>query len=145
MYQEQVSHERQKAKKYLKTFLRSIFHAQIRPATSLENRHTASSLSSVTKTIFASSSANRITKTKNCDYKIFIFLQALNSNFRLSANRAAVLLFSNSLLKIYLFSLVILYRHYEADTEADKVAPHVTARFVSAFYLHGVLLQWFAN
>ena len=54
-------------------------------------RHTASSLSSVTKTIFASSSANRITKTKNCDYKIFIFSQALNSNFRLSANRAAVL------------------------------------------------------
>ena len=30
-----------------------------------------------------------------------------------------------SLLKIHLFSLVILYKHYEADTDADKVAPHV--------------------
>ena len=54
---------------------------------------------------------------------------------------------SKSLLKIYLFSLVILYKHYEADTEADKVAPHVSSCYGSfcAFYLYGVLLQWLAN
>ena len=34
-----------------------------------------------------------------------------------------------SLLKIYLFSLVILYKHYKADTEADKIAPHVIAHW----------------
>ena len=52
-----------------------------------------------------------------------------------------------SLLKIYLFSLVILYKHYKADTEADKVAPHVSSCYCSfcAFYLYGVLLQWLAN
>ena len=31
------------------------------------------------------------------------------------------------LLQIYLFSLVSLYEHYEADTEADKAEPHVMA------------------
>ena len=52
-----------------------------------------------------------------------------------------------SLLKINLFSQVILYKHYEADTEADKVAPHVSSCYGSfcAFYLYGVLLQWLAN
>ena len=47
----------------------------------------------------------------------------------------------------YLFSLVILYKHYEADTEADKGAPHVSSCYGSfcAFYLYGVLLQWLAN
>ena len=54
---------------------------------------------------------------------------------------------SKSLLKIYLFSLVILYKHYEADTEADKVALHVSSCYGSfcTFYLYGVLLQWLAN
>ena len=32
------------------------------------------------------------------------------------------------LLQICLFSLVILYDYYEANTEADKVVPHVMAR-----------------
>lgn len=50
----------------------------------------------------------------------------------------------NSLLNIYLFCLVILYEHYEADTEADKVAPHVYGSFCT-FYLYGVLLQWLAK
>ena len=54
---------------------------------------------------------------------------------------------SKSLLKINLFSLVILYKHYEADTEAEKVAPHVSSCYGSfcAIYLYGVLLQWLAN
>ena len=54
---------------------------------------------------------------------------------------------SKSLLKIHLFSLVILYNHYEADTDADKVVPHVHSCYGSfcAFYLYGVLLQWLAN
>ena len=54
---------------------------------------------------------------------------------------------SKSLLKIHLFSLVILYKRYEADTGADKVAPHVRSCYRSfcAFYLYGVLLQWLAN
>ena len=52
-----------------------------------------------------------------------------------------------NLLKINLFSQVILYKHYEADTEAGKVAPHVSSCYGSfgAFYLYGVLLQWLAN
>jgi len=32
-----------------------------------------------------------------------------------------------SLLHIYLFSLAILYKYYEADTETDKVAPHFSS------------------
>ena len=54
---------------------------------------------------------------------------------------------SKSLLKNNLFSLVILYKHYEADTEADKVTPHVSSCYgwFCAFYLYGVLLQWLAN
>ena len=50
---------------------------------------------------------------------------------------------SKSLLKIHLFFLVILYKHYEADTDADKVASHVRSCYGSfcAFYLYGVLLQ----
>ena len=48
---------------------------------------------------------------------------------------------SNSLPKIYLFSLVILYKHNEADTEADKFVPHVMARFAPfifmVFYCNG--------
>ena len=31
----------------------------------------------------------------------------------------------------YLFSLVILYKHYEADTEADKGALHVSSCYGS--------------
>ena len=45
----------------------------------------------------------------------------------------------NSLLKIYLFSLVILYEHL--DTEAGS---QVYGSFCT-FYLHGALLQWLAN
>ena len=47
---------------------------------------------------------------------------------------------SKSLLKIYLFSLVILYKHYKPDAEADKVTPHVSSYYGSfcAFYLYGV-------
>ena len=42
----------------------------------------------------------------------------------------------NGLRKIDLFSLVILYKHCEADTEVDKVEPHVMACFArSTFYL----------
>ena len=54
---------------------------------------------------------------------------------------------SKCLLKIYLISLVILYKHYKADTEADKVAPHVSSCYGSfcAFYRYGVFLQWLAN
>ena len=42
-----------------------------------------------------------------------------------------------SLLKIYLFSLVILYKYYEADTETDKVAPYYSSCYGSfcIFYL----------
>ena len=49
-----------------------------------------------------------------------------------------------SLLKIYLFSLVILYKNDKADTETDKAAPYVTSCYglFCAFYLYGVLLQW---
>ena len=52
-----------------------------------------------------------------------------------------------SLLKIYLFYLVILYNYYEADTETDKVAPHFSPCYGSfcTFYLYGVLLQCFAS
>ena len=52
-----------------------------------------------------------------------------------------------SLLKIYLFSLVILDKHYEADTEADKVTPHVSSCYGSfcAFHLYGVLLRLLVN
>ena len=39
------------------------------------------------------------------------------------------------LLQIYLFSLVSLYKHYEADTEADKVTPHVMAHLVLVLHL----------
>ena len=39
------------------------------------------------------------------------------------------------LLQIYLFSLVSLYDYYEADPEADKVAPHVMARLDLVLHL----------
>ena len=54
---------------------------------------------------------------------------------------------SKSLLKIYLFFLVILCKHYEADTAADEVVPHVSSCYGSfcTLYLCGVLLQWLAN
>ena len=54
---------------------------------------------------------------------------------------------SKSLLKIYLFLLVILHKHYKPDTEANKVVPHVSSCYGSfcAFYLYDVLLQWLAN
>ena len=42
-----------------------------------------------------------------------------------------------SLLKIYLFYLVILYKYYEADTETDKVVPHFSSCYGS-FCLLGV-------
>ena len=45
------------------------------------------------------------------------------------------------LLQIYLFSLVILYDYYEADTEADKVAPNVMARL--GLVLHLLYLRGF--
>ena len=45
------------------------------------------------------------------------------------------------LLQIYLFSLVSLYEHYEADTEADKVAPHVMAHL--GLVLHILSLRGF--
>ena len=84
-------------------------------------------------------------KQKIGDNKIFIFFQPLNSNFRCSATMAAVLFaFKAHEIKQFtenLFFLVILYKHYEADTEADKVASHVMARFASTLYLYGVLLQ----
>ena len=41
----------------------------------------------------------------------------------------------------------LIYEHYEADTEADKVAPHhcyVCGSFYM-FYLYGVFLQWLAK
>ena len=41
----------------------------------------------------------------------------------------------------------LMYEHYEADTEADKVKPHhcyVCGSFYM-FYLYGVLLQWLAK
>ena len=50
---------------------------------------------------------------------------------------------SKSLLKIYLFSLVISYKHYEADTEADKVEPHVSSCMV--FYCNGWRTDRFDN
>ena len=54
---------------------------------------------------------------------------------------------SKSFLKIHSFSLVILYKHYKAYTDADKVAPHVRSYYglFCTFYLYGVLLQWLAN
>ena len=53
----------------------------------------------------------------------------------------------------YLFSLVILYKHYEADTEADKGAllllAHVMARFAPfifmVFYCNGWQTDRFDN
>ena len=39
------------------------------------------------------------------------------------------------LLQIYLFSLVSLYEHYEADTKADKVVPHVMAHLGLVLHL----------
>ena len=64
----------------------------------------------------------------------------------------AFLLFSKpmklrSLLKIYLFYLVILSKHCEGDTETDKDAPHFSSCYGSfcTFYLYGVLLQCLAN
>ena len=47
----------------------------------------------------------------------------------------------NDLLQIYLFSLVSLYKHYKADTEADKVVPHVMARL--GLVLHLLSLRGF--
>ena len=38
-----------------------------------------------------------------------------------------------SLLKIYLISLVILHKYYEADTGTDKVAPHNSAHVMARF------------
>ena len=41
----------------------------------------------------------------------------------------------------------LIYEHYKADTEADKVAPHhcyVCGSFYT-FYLYGVELQWLAK
>lgn len=47
-----------------------------------DRRETSSYLmTSVSKKNFASSWVNRMTKTKNGDYIVFIFLQMLNSNF----------------------------------------------------------------
>ena len=53
----------------------------------------------------------------------------------------------SSLLKIYLFFLVILYKYYEADTETGKVAPHFSSCYglFCTFHLYGVLLQCLAN
>ena len=51
----------------------------------------------------------------------------------------------------YLFSLVILYKHYEADTEADKgcMLAHVMARFAPfifmVFYCNGWQTDRFDN
>ena len=39
------------------------------------------------------------------------------------------------LLQIYLLSLESLYEHYEADTEADKVTPHVMAHLGHVLHL----------
>ena len=39
------------------------------------------------------------------------------------------------LLQIYLFSLVSLCEHYEADTKADKVVPHVMAHLGLVLHL----------
>ena len=41
----------------------------------------------------------------------------------------------NALLQIYLFFLVSLYKHYEADTEADEVLPHVMAHLGLVLHL----------
>ena len=48
---------------------------------------------------------------------------------------SAELMKLNALLQIYLFSLVSLYKHYEADTEADEVVPHVMAHLGLVLHL----------
>ena len=85
--------KRKRQKSTIKTFRGSIFHSQMRPETSRESRHRQTCHDIFMLKNFASSCANRITKTKkNGDYKNFgVFLQTLNSNIRLSANRADAL------------------------------------------------------
>ena len=46
-----------------------------------------------------------------------------------------------------IFPCNLIYEHYEADTEADKVGPHHCYVYGSfcTFYFYGVLLQWLAK
>ena len=82
------------------TFHRSIFHSQIRPETSRENRHYLDGKLIKLITVICHWKQFCTENEKLLIYKIFILLwQTLNSNFRLSANRGILLQWEVDLLK----------------------------------------------